>query len=709
VARLGVNGSADFGVELPVGPAYSALLVGNDGIYVAGLPQSGNGVAIARLTSGGDVDSSYGSGGLATVAVPTTIDAVGGLTQLDSGDVVIGARHDRTLPHVDYLAAVTTSGALDTTWNAAGTTPGVRPLTDRIVGLSHDGNAAVVATVDGSGVAHLRRFAANGTPDGTFGSSGAMSLPSSFSGYHVDVGTDGNYYVAGRSGHSTSGPLSVARVLPSGTLDSAFGTAGIANVQMSGGSPTGLFTVVTASYVYIFGSHGSDGSPIIARLTTAGLVDQQFGSGGFLQISNRDFGLPNARLQRFLRGGVQPSGKPLILFSTIDTVGDAFESWVAFRLNASTSAPPGAFVPLLPTRLLDTRTGNGAPKQTVAARASLTLQVGGRGGVPAVGVEAVALNVTAVSPTRTGYLTVYPSGSARPTASNLNHQAGATTPNLVTVPVGADGKIVLYNGSAGTLHLVADVAGYYLGGVPSVPGAFTSLPSARILDTRTGLGASTEPVPAHGTLSVTVAGAGGVPLTGASSVVINATVTNQAAPGYLTIFPSGMTRPTSSNLNFAAGQTRANLATVRLGSDGKLNFYNASAATVDLVADVAGYYIDGTPTAPGTFIGINPTRILDTRTGAHGIARGADRYVGVNGAAALVLNATVTQAQRAGYATFIGTNLWYDGVYPNSTLNFVAGQTTANLAITSGGSFFVHNGTAGSIHAVADLAGYFLP
>jgi hypothetical protein len=237
--------------------------------------------------------------------------------------------------------------------------------------------------------------------------------------------------------------------------------------------------------------------------------------------------------------------------------------------------------------------------------------------------------------------------------------------------------------------------------------------TVRILDTRNGIGAPTQPVPAYGTLALTVAGAGGVSLTGASSVVINATVTKQAGPGFLTIFPSGTTRPTASNLNFVAGQTRANLATVRLGPDGKLNFYNGSNGTVDLVVDVAGNYIDGTPTAPGTFIAVDPTRILDTRTSAHGIPHGADLRVGVNlgvtEAAALVFNATVTRAQQAGYATVIGTDTWYDRVHPISTLNFVAGQTTANLAITSGDSFVVHNGTAGTIHAVADLAGYFRP
>jgi hypothetical protein len=68
--------------------------------------------------------------------------------------------------------------------------------------------------------------------------------------------------------------------------------------------------------------------------------------------------------------------------------------------------------------------------------------------------------VTAAGPTASSYVTVYPDGRTRPTASNLNFTAGETIPNLVTVPVGANGKVDFYN-FTGTVNLVADVAGYF--------------------------------------------------------------------------------------------------------------------------------------------------------------------------------------------------------------------------------------------------------
>ena len=93
--------------------------------------------------------------------------------------------------------------------------------------------------------------------------------------------------------------------------------------------------------------------------------------------------------------------------------------------------------------------------------ATVRLQVAGQGGVPTSGASAVALNVTAVSPTAAGYLIVYGSSDTRPTASNLNFVRGQTIPNLVLSRIGADGTVLLYNGSAGSVHLVVDVSGYY--------------------------------------------------------------------------------------------------------------------------------------------------------------------------------------------------------------------------------------------------------
>ena len=87
------------------------------------------------------------------------------------------------------------------------------------------------------------------------------------------------------------------------------------------------------------------------------------------------------------------------------------------------------------------------------------MTVTGNGGVPATGVSAVVLNVTAVGPAAAGYLTAYPQGTTAPTASNLNYQPGETLPNRVIVPVSATGQIDITANQA--TDVLVDVSGWY--------------------------------------------------------------------------------------------------------------------------------------------------------------------------------------------------------------------------------------------------------
>ena len=126
-------------------------------------------------------------------------------------------------------------------------------------------------------------------------------------------------------------------------------------------------------------------------------------------------------------------------------------------------ASSSSFVPLIPARLLETRAGETTADGLFAgdglrAAGSITeLQATGRGGVP-VDAAAVVLNVTVTDARGAGYVTVWPCGSPRPTASNLNFTQGSTIPNAVVAKVGTGGKVCLYTQSP--THLLADVNGY---------------------------------------------------------------------------------------------------------------------------------------------------------------------------------------------------------------------------------------------------------
>jgi hypothetical protein len=122
---------------------------------------------------------------------------------------------------------------------------------------------------------------------------------------------------------------------------------------------------------------------------------------------------------------------------------------------------------LTPERLLDTRQNLGAAGP-VPAQGSIDVQVTGVAGVPATGVSAVVLNVTAAQATESTYVTVWPAGYPKPDASSLNVLPGVDTPNLVIATVGAGGKVSLAN-QFGSTHLIADVAGYFTGIPPTNP------------------------------------------------------------------------------------------------------------------------------------------------------------------------------------------------------------------------------------------------
>ncbi|WP_042403425.1 hypothetical protein [Streptacidiphilus carbonis] len=125
----------------------------------------------------------------------------------------------------------------------------------------------------------------------------------------------------------------------------------------------------------------------------------------------------------------------------------------------SNANPIGSFyIPVTPTRLLDTRSGLGTTKQRLGANSTLRIKVTDTHGIPA-NATAVIVNLTGTGPTSATYLTAYGSGST-PSASNINLVPGQTRPVLATVPIGADGCITVYN-AVGSVDVIADLEGYY--------------------------------------------------------------------------------------------------------------------------------------------------------------------------------------------------------------------------------------------------------
>jgi phosphatidylglycerophosphate synthase len=253
--------------------------------------------------------------------------------------------------------------------------------------------------------------------------------------------------------------------------------------------------------------------------------------------------------------------------------------------------PSGAtYVPLTPTRILDTRDGTGGMSGSFSSHAARTFQVTGNGGVPSNAV-AVTGNLTVTGQTSAGFLYVGPLAMDNPTSSTLNFPLGDDRANGVTVALSAGGTLSVTYAAATlgpTAQVIFDVTGYF---TPDLTGAtYIPLNPTRLLDTRynSGLAGSFSSHVAR-TFPVT----GGVVPSGAIAVTGNLTVTQQTSAGFLFIGPVAMNNPTSSTLNFPLGDDRANGVTVALGSGGTLSVTYAAPTlgpTAQVIFDVTGYF-----------------------------------------------------------------------------------------------------------------------
>ena len=422
------------------------------------------------------------------------------------------------------------------------------------------------------------------------------------------------------------------------------------------------------------------------------------GEGGTWESSSLD------AVHRFARPGTYP-----VTVTVTDAAGDVATAQATYTTHGS------GFVKYGPTRFLDTRTGlgTGGTARKVGPNSTVRLAVGGQRGIPA-DATAVIVNVTATNPSSSGFVTAYPDGAPRPAVSTLNYTAGRTVANPATVALGTDGYLNLFNGSGGTVDLVADVLGYYSRG-ESVD-VMTQLWPRRVLDTRTGQGQDggvPAVIPAGGTVSPVVATATPPDLApgGATSVVLNVTVVNPAASGFVTAYPAGTARPTASNVNFTAGETIGKAVTVPVGQDGRVSFY--AHARTDLIVTILGYYSPGGDGFDhGYFVPVRPERAVDTRTTGTPLAARGDGTYPLDGNASLprfevtpqsvVSNVTVVNARRSGYLIAYAL-----AGAEESTLNFTPAGPVSNMALTGGPGGTFHNGSDGTADLLVDVSGYF--
>lgn len=246
----------------------------------------------------------------------------------------------------------------------------------------------------------------------------------------------------------------------------------------------------------------------------------------------------------------------------------------------------GGFVPVAGKRFVDTRSGLGAPKATIAPGKSVDVQVTGINGVPA-GASGAVVNLIAINSTSSdGNLTPYATGSTKP-LNSLHYTPSATTSIQAQVGLSADGKMTIANASS-TVNLVIDLQGYFTAGGKT--GAIFTPGTGRAYDSRA---TGNTILAKNETRSIQIAGKAGVPVMGSgiTAVVLTLIVSHGGSDGRAAVWADGAAKPDTTSINFQADEIRTNTVTVPLGANGKINLNNVADPT-NYVIDVQGWYAD---------------------------------------------------------------------------------------------------------------------
>jgi len=315
---------------------------------------------------------------------------------------------------------------------------------------------------------------------------------------------------------------------------------------------------------------------------------------------------------------------------------------------ASNASNAFSFYPATPCRVVDTRgaTGQfGGPSMSAGQQRDFPVPLSACA-IPAT-ARGYSLNATVVPPGYLGFLTMWPTGQARPNASTLNSWKGKIVANAALVPAGTNESVSVY--VSNPTNTILDINGYF--GQPGGAGALNFFPvtPCRIADTRNAngpfggpeMGASTArtfPIPAS---------ACGIPAS-AEAYSLNVTVVPDGPLPYLTTWPTGSPQPTVSTLNSFDGSVVANAAIVPAGAGGGINVFVTNQTHV--VLDINGYFAGSVQRDSYTITGM-----------VSGLISGASVVLLDNSANALTVSANgsftfpTALASGASYTVTVGT------------------------------------------------------
>ena len=383
-------------------------------------------------------------------------------------------------------------------------------------------------------------------------------------------------------------------------------------------------------------------------------------------------------------------------------------------LATPVSSPALQCLPVTPCRLVDTRPQNGGSGPILGGTfQSFPIPQEGGCNIP-TSAAAYSLNVSVVPQGPLGYLTIWPTGESQPLVATLNSLDGRIKADAAIVPAGTGGAVSVY--VTNTTNVILDINGYFAPASGSTL-AFYPLPPCRVADTRNssypqGLGPPYLPGHTERQFPILNATSCNIP-SSAEAYSLNFSVVPHGGLGYMTVWPTGQTRPLVSTLNDIPGTIIANAAIVPAGTGGDVSVYPSN--DTDVIIDINGFFAQ--PGIGGlSLYTATPCRVIDTRKIGNGQPFSGNLTppvdvvnspCGVPGTAlAYDLNATVVPTGALGYLT-----LWPDGEPKPlvSTLNALDGSITNNMAIVPSINGKVDAYASGLTQLILDISSYFAP
>ncbi len=439
---------------------------------------------------------------------------------------------------------------------------------DRFVAAASAGVATTCAVLDDN---RVRCWGLN-----TFGQLGQGNT----NHYGDDAGEDAKNLPPVNIGFALVDPAGVDSFLPARLLETRAGEPTVDGLQQG----IGRRTAGQVTEVQVTGRAGID-NEVEAAVVNLGIVNPE--QNGFAVGYPCDEAQPASSTINY-RAGETIANAATIKLSATGTICVYTHRATDLILDVTSVIPFGSTVDAItPARFFDSReeflTTDGL-QQAQGRRTTgqvTQVQIGSRNGVP-FDAEAATVNIAAIEPDDDGYIAAWACGQPQPTASMINYEAGKTVAGGATISIGNDKSICIYTQRA--MDLVVDVTAY--------TGPWTVVDPqqpARLVETREdeptvdGLQQGIGRRSAGEVTEVQVVDRAGV--TGAATAgIFNIAVVNAAANGFAAIWPCDEMMPGSSAINFRAGQTIANNATIQLSPEGTICVYTHRAT--DLIVDL---------------------------------------------------------------------------------------------------------------------------